>query len=100
MINFFKSILNFTKNLIILALLLGLIIFMVDNRDIVVIRTNPLPFEIETRVFVVMIFFFLLGTFFGFLAFSKTMLNKSFTNFKDKIKIKKLQKQAAKLDPK
>lgn len=95
MLNFIKSLLRFTKTFILSLLLIALVIFMVNNRDIVLIHTDPLPFEIEARIFIIMLFFFLLGLLFGFLAFSKNMLEKSWANFRNRLKIRKLEKQIA-----
>ena len=96
MLNFFRSIIRTIRAIILSLLLIILVIFMVDNREIITISTNPLPFEIEIRIYLLMIFFFLLGMAFGFLAFSQTMIKKSISNFKDRWKIKKLEKQVAK----
>ena len=97
MVNFFKSILRFAKTIILSLLLICLVVFMVNNRDIIAIHTQPLPFEIEIRVFVLMIFFFLFGMLFGFLAFSKNMISGFLIRVKDRLKIKKLEKQVAKV---
>jgi hypothetical protein len=97
MVNFFKSVLRFAKTAILSLLLICLVIFMVNNRDIITIHAQPLPFEIEIRVFVLMIFFFLFGMSFGFLAFSKNMISGFLRNFKDRLKIKKLEKQVLKV---
>jgi hypothetical protein len=43
-----------------------------------------------------MISFFLFGMFFALLAFSKSLLGNAIARFRDKIKIRKLQKKAAK----
>jgi len=43
-----------------------------------------------------MIFFFLFGMLFGFLAFSENMINKSISNFQDRRKLKKLEKKVSK----
>ncbi len=100
MLNFIRSIFRITRTVILSLLLICLVIFMVNNRDAITIHTHPLPFDIETRVFVLMIFFFLFGMLFGFLAFSQNMIRKSITNFQDRRKIKKLEKQVAKQTPK
>lgn len=91
-----KSTFNILKTLLFSFLLLLLVTFMVVNRQQVTVSFYPLPFEIETRVFLVIILFFLLGMLVGFLAFSKSMITKSISNFKDKSKIKKLEKAEAK----
>ncbi|MBU6339264.1 MAG: DUF1049 domain-containing protein [Rickettsiales bacterium] len=69
---------------------------MIDNREIIKISTYPLPFSIEARAFLVMFFFFLIGVLFGFLAFSKNMISKTITGFKDQRKIGKLEKELEK----
>ncbi len=96
MLKFIKSLFGFTKTIILSILLICLVIFMVNNRDLITIHTHPLPFEIESRVYLVMLFFFLFGMSFGFLAFSKNMIAKTISNFKDRLKIKKLEKEIAK----
>ena len=97
MINFAKSLFRLTKTFILSLLLICMVIFMVNDRDAITIHIHPLPFEIETRVFLIMLFFFLFGMLFGFLAFSKNMIEKSITNFKDRWKIRKLEKQMVKV---
>lgn len=69
---------------------------MVNNRQTITVGLYPLPFEIETRVFLVMISFFLFGMFFALLAFSKNLLSNAIARFRDKIKINKLQKRVEK----
>lgn len=98
MLNLIKSLFRYTKTFIVTLLLILLVIFLVNNRDLITIHTSPLPFEIETRIFFVMLFFFLFGMLFGFFAFSKNMLQKSWTNLKNRLKIRKLEKQIAKTE--
>lgn len=93
MIQIIKSIFQIIKSIILFILLICLVNFMVNNRAMITISANPLPFEIEISTFLVMIFFFVLGVFFGFLAFSTNMFGKSFRHFKDRLKIRKLQKE-------
>jgi len=66
---------------------------MVNNRDAVTIHLHPLPFDIETRIFVVMIILFLCGLIFGLLACSQNIIKRIFSSLKDQNKIKKLEKQ-------
>lgn len=66
---------------------------MVNNREIVTLHLFPLPFDIQTRIFLVMIAVFLLGVLFGFLCYSKSLTSRFIANFKNKILIKKLKKQ-------
>ncbi len=93
MINFFRSLYKFLKSLILFLALMMLVIFMVDNRQIITITTNPFPFEIETRVFVLMISCFGLGFFVGILVCSPVFAKGLIRKIVDKNKIKKLEKQ-------
>jgi uncharacterized membrane protein YciS (DUF1049 family) len=93
MLNFIKSIIQNIKTVLLSLVLICLVIFMVNNRQIVTLQLFPLPIEIDTRVFVLMFFFFLLGMFFGMLACTKSLLTRIFSNFRDKQKIKKLEKK-------
>lgn len=91
--NFIKSILHLIRYAILTTFLLTLVIFMVSNRGIATIKLYPLPFEIETRIFIVMLAFFLLGLIFGILLCSKNIMQRIFENFKSRRKIKKLEQQ-------
>ncbi len=66
---------------------------MSSNSDSIIITLYPLPFVVETRVFIIMISFFLFGFIFGILAVSKTLIRKYFENFSNQRQIKKLKKQ-------
>ncbi len=94
--NFLKSIFHFIRTIILSLLLICLVIFMVNNREAATISLDPLPFTVETRMFLVMISFFLFGVLFGALACSKSLITKMFERFSDRKKIKKLEKQIAK----
>ena len=96
MLNLIKSIIRIIKTVLASVVLVVLVIFMVNNREIITIHLSPLSYNIETRIFLVMIFFFLFGMLFGFLAFSEKMINKSINNFQDLRKLKKLEKKVSK----
>ncbi len=65
---------------------------MVSNRGKITIFFYPLPFEIETRIFFIMIAFFLAGATFGILIMSKNLFKKTLENANNRRKIKKLEK--------
>ena len=96
MMNLIKSTIRIIKSILVFVILFCLIVFMVSNRQIITIRTYPLPFSVEARVFLVMIFFFLSGLFVGFLIFSKSLISSFLGGVKDNYKIKKLEKKALK----
>lgn len=91
--NFIRSILRIIRSVILSLLLIGLVVFMVDNRELITISANPLPFEIQTRVFVVMVSCFILGLVFGVIACSPSITHNFFKHIVDRSKIKKLEKK-------
>lgn len=76
--------LKFTKAIILAIILIFLIVFMVNNREIITINFYPLPFIIETRLFFMMIICFLVGIIFGLLIFSQNILKNSYFEFKNR----------------
>jgi uncharacterized membrane protein len=96
MLNLAKSIFRIAKTIILIFLLFCLVMFLVNNRDVLSLSLSPLPFKIETRVFVVMILFFVLGFLFAILACCKSLVAAFFLQIFDRRKIKKLQKQVDK----
>lgn len=90
-----KSIIGIIKSLAISLFLVFLVTFMVNNREVVKLSLKPMPFNIETRMFVILVIFFILGIFFGFAILSKNLLSKSLMNFNNNLKLKKLEKKIA-----
>lgn len=91
--SFLKSLFRILRSLILAIALICMVVFMVDNRDVITINMQPLPFEIQTRVFVIMISCFAFGLICGVLACSPTMIQSFFGKISDRHKIKKLEKQ-------
>jgi len=88
-----KSLFRILRSVISLLILICVVVFMTNNAETSVINLYPLPFEIATKTFMVMIIFFLLGFIFAILICSKTIIKKSAENFGSRQKIKKLEKQ-------
>jgi hypothetical protein len=88
-----KTIFNVIKSLILLFILICFVAFMVNNRDAITLSLAPLPFKIETRVFMILIIFFVSGALFSFAILSHDLLLKSLTNMRNNFKIKKLEKE-------
>ena len=87
--NLLKSSFHTTKTVIIAIILICIIDFMVSNRGPATIGFFPLPFTIETRLFVVMIACFLLGLGCGLLLLSRNILKNAISNWKIHRKIKR-----------
>lgn len=91
---FLINFLNFLKTIIVTAIISFVVIFMVINREKVVINFGPLPIEsIEIRVFFLIIIFYVLGLLTASLIFSNSLIKKTFKNFRQKRQIRKLQDQ-------
>ncbi len=88
MFKIIKSTLHTAKLVIIGLALIFIITFMVSNREQITIHIFPLPFTIETRVFVMMISCFLLGLALGLLLLSRNIIKNTVTNWKSHRKIK------------
>lgn len=92
--NLIKSFFRILKSVILFAFLSIIVIFMVNNREIISLNLFPLPFVIETRIFVALIVIFLLGALFSFLVLSGNIMKISVKNLKNRHQIKKLQEKA------
>jgi fucose 4-O-acetylase-like acetyltransferase len=49
---------------------------MVNNRDFITVKFLPIPYELETRLFILLFFFFISGMFFGKNYFPKISFRK------------------------
>jgi len=91
---FIKNILKSIKEIFVTILLILVIIFMINNREIIEVNFFPLPFEkIETRIYFLMLIFYALGLFTAVLIYSNKLLKSTLRNLKQKNQIKKLKKQ-------
>ena len=94
--NFLKSIFRTIKSIILSIFLVCLVAFMVNNRETATLHLSPLPFNIETKMFIILIVFFVLGMLFGFLSLSQNLIGKTMTNIFNRHKIKKLEQEIIK----
>ncbi|MSP33597.1 MAG: LapA family protein [Rickettsiales bacterium] len=88
MFKIIKSTFHLTKSIIVGLILACIITFMVNNREKITIHLFPLPFTIETRLFILMIACFLLGLVCGILLLSRNIINNAVSNWKKHRKIK------------
>jgi uncharacterized membrane protein YciS (DUF1049 family) len=67
---------------------------MINNRQIVAIEFTPIPINtFETRLFVLMILFYLAGLITAFLIYSNSLFKSFIKNLQQKRKIQKLEKE-------
>jgi hypothetical protein len=91
---FIKNILKSIKGILISLLLILIVIFMINNREIIEVKFYPLPIDnIQTRTFFLMLIFYLLGLLTAIMIYSNSLVKSAFKNFKQKHQIKKLEKQ-------
>jgi uncharacterized membrane protein YciS (DUF1049 family) len=91
---FLKKLFQSLKNLITCLILVFVTIFMINNRQIVAIEFSPIPINnFETRLFVLMILFYLAGLITAFLIYSNSLFKSFIKNLQQKRKIQKLEKE-------
>jgi len=91
---FIKNILKSIKGILISLMLILIVIFMINNREIIEVEFYPLPIDkIQTRMFVLMLIFYLLGLLTTVMIYSNSLVKSAVKNFKQKHQIKKLEKQ-------
>jgi|GEM_PF-1549523 uncharacterized membrane protein YciS (DUF1049 family) len=91
---FLKNILKSIKGIIVSLILILVIVFMINNREIVEVTFDPLPFEkIQTRIFFLILISYLLGLITAIIIYSSNMIKSALRNIKQNHQIKKLKKQ-------
>ncbi|MFM7557039.1 MAG: hypothetical protein ACKO46_00515, partial [Alphaproteobacteria bacterium] len=87
---FLKNLFNSIKSILVSLILVFVIVFMINNREIITINFNPLPFDsIETLLFVLMLFFYILGLITAILIYSNSLIKSAIRNLKQKRQINK-----------
>ena len=88
-----NNIMDFLKLLLFAIVLLFIISFSFVNTDVIKIKIIPFFYEVETRVFLAVIFSFILGFLFGtFLNIIKSVKN-ILANMKIEKRVKKLEQE-------
>ena len=91
---FLKNILKSIKGVVVSLILILVIVFMINNREIVEVTFDPLPFEkIQTRIFFLILVSYLLGLITAIIIYSSNMIKSALRNIKQNHQIKKLKKQ-------
>ena len=89
-----RKIINILKIILLFIIILFVVFFSIVNSDIIKVNFNFFPFHsiVEIRTFLLIIFCFCIGFLCGILASSYSLVLKHIENFKEKRKVKKLQK--------
>ena len=94
--NFIKKIFSIINKTIFILVVAIIMVFCLNNNQIVKTSLSPLPFEIETRLFIVILLCFFGGILVGFLCSSVSLTKERFKNFVSGWKIKLLKKKVEK----
>ncbi|MFT6077935.1 MAG: putative membrane protein [Myxococcota bacterium] len=80
MSKFFNLIFRIANKIFFIAIVAIIVAFAFNNRQNVVISLSPLPFEVETRLFLLILFCFFGGVLAGFLSCSVSLTKEKFRN--------------------
>jgi len=86
-----KSLFRIVNKFIFIVTVAIIMVFCLNNHQNVTISLEPLPFEVETRLFLIILLCFFGGVLTGFLCSSVALTKEKFKNFISGWKIKFLQ---------
>jgi uncharacterized membrane protein YciS (DUF1049 family) len=89
---FIRALIRISKSLIFIALVAIIIILAVSNPQTISISLNPLPYEIETKLFFMVAVLFLSGLIAGLLISSTSLIRTKVKNYSSQKQIKKLSR--------
>jgi hypothetical protein len=92
-----KFILRIISKTIFILVLALIVVFCLSNNQIVNISLKPLPFEVESQLFLVILICLFGGIFIGFILSSIALTKEKFKNFISRLKIKFLQRKVNKI---
>ena len=92
MIDIIKSIFKIAKLIIFVIFLAAIITLCVNNSSTISISLQPLPYQLETRLFLLIIILFFSGFIFGLLTGSFRLIGSKMQNIASQRKLKKLEK--------
>jgi uncharacterized integral membrane protein len=93
-----RAILRIINKVIFILVLAVIVVFCINNNQVLQISFAPLPFEVETRLFIIILLSIFGGVFIGFACSSITLVKERFKNFINRWKIKLLQKKINKIN--
>jgi len=92
-----KSLFRIINKFIFILVVALIMVFCLNNHQDVTISLAPLPFEVEAKLFLIILFCFFGGILIGFLCSSLALTKEKFKNFIGGWKIKFLQMQVARI---
>jgi uncharacterized membrane protein YciS (DUF1049 family) len=70
-----------------------IVVFCLNNNQIIQISLYPLPFEVQTRLFIIVLIAMSIGVVIGFFCSFASLIKERLKNFASKWRIKNLQKK-------
>ncbi len=92
-----RTILRMIRKTIFIIVVALIMVFCLSNNQTVTISLKPLPFEVESQLFLVILLSFFGGIFIGFICSSVALTKEKFKNFIGGWRIKFLQKKVNKI---
>jgi uncharacterized integral membrane protein len=92
-----RLILKIISKAIFILVLAVIVVFCMSNNQTAQISFSPLPFKVETRLFIVILLAIFGGMFIGFACSSIALTKERFKNFLGRLKIKFLQRKVDKI---
>ncbi len=92
-----KSLFRIINKFIFILVVALIMVFCLNNHQNVTISLAPLPFEVEAKLFLIILLCFFGGILIGFLCSSLALTKEKFKNFISGWKIKFLQMRVARI---
>ncbi len=92
---FIKSVLRIASKVIFILMVAIIVFFCINNHQVVNVSLSPLPYEIETRLFLMILFCLFGGILIGYICCSFKLTKEKFKNFLNGWKIDSLEKKVA-----
>ena len=95
--NLLKSILRIVKSIVLILLMTVIIAFCLNNNQSVIITLSPIPFEIEAKLFLLIMIVFLVGFSLGIIVSSISLIKIKIYSFFANHRAQRLQTKLEKL---
>ena len=95
--NLLKSIFRIAKSIILIVLMTIIVAFCLNNNQTVIISLNPIPFEIEAKLFLLIMIVFVVGFSLGLVISGISLVRVKISNFFTNHKANRLQLKLEKL---
>jgi uncharacterized membrane protein YciS (DUF1049 family) len=86
-----RAILNIANKIIFIAILAIVVVFCLNNHQPITLSLDPLPFEVETKIFIALLLTFFAGFFIGLFSCCIKISKEKLKNLGGNLKIKFLQ---------